>query len=143
MPRYPYRCDGCHAVPLNAAESGVVRKPPRRKKDYGPGLGKGDDLSHTYPVDPEPTTPRKPPALLASWERAAIVCEPAGARWEAAAFVTCFEMPTAGTRVEGSATALGRVAGSPSNLEAVSYRSNDPYRQLSSQTSPRLDQTCQ
>jgi hypothetical protein len=43
----------------------------------------------------------------------------AGARWEAAAFVTCFEMPTAGTKVEGSATALDRVAGSLSNLEGV------------------------
>jgi hypothetical protein len=32
MPITHCRCDGCHAVPLNAAESGVVRKPPRRKK---------------------------------------------------------------------------------------------------------------
>jgi hypothetical protein len=35
------------------------------EKDYDPGLGEGDHMSHTYPVNPEPTTPRKRPALLA------------------------------------------------------------------------------
>jgi hypothetical protein len=41
------------------------KKTSAEGKDYDPGLGEGDQLSHTYPFDPEPTTPRKPPALLA------------------------------------------------------------------------------
>jgi hypothetical protein len=36
------RCDGCHAVPLNAADSMTPRLRPR--------FGKGDDLPHTYPL---------------------------------------------------------------------------------------------
>jgi hypothetical protein len=41
----PIGCDGCHAVPFNAAELGVTRKPFRtiafKEKDYDPGLGEG------------------------------------------------------------------------------------------------------
>jgi hypothetical protein len=60
-------------------------------------------LSHTHLVDPEPATPRKPPALLPSLERVLIGCELAGARWEATAF----------DGGAGSATALDRVADLP------------------------------
>jgi hypothetical protein len=64
----PNRRDGCLAVPLNSAESDVERKPHRtlalEEKDYDPGLRKGDIKPHAYPVDPEPTTPRKRPAQL-------------------------------------------------------------------------------
>jgi hypothetical protein len=56
-------CDGCHAVPLNAADSSVVRS-LRGGKDCDSGLEEGDIKPHTYPVDPEPTTLRKHPALL-------------------------------------------------------------------------------
>jgi hypothetical protein len=42
---------------------------PAEEKDYDPGLGKGARTTHTYPIYPEPTTPRKPPALLAIHER--------------------------------------------------------------------------
>jgi hypothetical protein len=48
---------------MEPADSGVIRKPPRRKKittQVWEGLAFATHVS----VDPEPTTPRKPPALL-------------------------------------------------------------------------------
>jgi hypothetical protein len=56
--------DGCHAVPLNLLNR-CDKRTSAEEKDYDSGLGEGGDLPHTYPVNPEPTTPRKRPALLA------------------------------------------------------------------------------
>jgi hypothetical protein len=47
----PLSSDGCHAVPLNPLIWCTARK-PRREKDYDLGLGKGEHMSHTYPVEP-------------------------------------------------------------------------------------------
>jgi hypothetical protein len=125
---------------IEPAESGVERKPLRtlafEEKDYDPGLGEGDDLSHTYPVDPEPSTPRKPPAPLAFLVLVAIGCVafatglscpftcplvgggafapfgwPAGARWGATAFgsTACFTESGTG----GSGTTPDWVPGAP------------------------------
>jgi hypothetical protein len=59
---------------LEPAELTDGKKTSAEEKDYDPGLEEGDDLSHTYPVCPEPTTPRKPPARLARL-RVSIGCE--------------------------------------------------------------------
>jgi hypothetical protein len=47
----PPTSDGCHAVPLNAADS-VITRNLRGGKDYDLGLGKGCLVQHTYPVRP-------------------------------------------------------------------------------------------
>jgi hypothetical protein len=69
----PFAGDGCLAVPLNLLDR-QGEKTSAEEKDYDPGLEEADDLSHTYPVDPERTTPRKLPALLAVF-RVVIGCE--------------------------------------------------------------------
>jgi hypothetical protein len=51
------------------------KKTSAEEKDYDPGCEEGDNLSYTYPVCPEPTAGRKPPAPLAfDFDRVAIGC---------------------------------------------------------------------
>jgi hypothetical protein len=45
----PPTSDGCHAVPLNVADS-VITRNLRGGKDYDLGLGKGCLVQRTYPV---------------------------------------------------------------------------------------------